>query len=174
MKRISLLVAALLSLGSAQASEISTKEGGHVQNPVWSKDGAWLAYEINNLSNSVELWLVKVEGGMGSQARQLRIPGASRSFGSGGTVVAAPVWTARPQTMLFFEGSNAGGYLRVYYAMPGSASPSEFIPSDKVKGNLSAPTISPNGKQFAFSADATGAGIATGAGTAADDIVPSR
>jgi len=73
-------------------------------------------------------------------------------------VVAAPVWTAQPSTMLFFEGSNAGGYLRVYYAMPASASPSELIPSSTVKGNLSAPTISPNGKRFAFAADATGAG----------------
>jgi dipeptidyl aminopeptidase/acylaminoacyl peptidase len=158
MIRMSLLLAGMLSTSVAQAAEISTRDGGHVQNPVWSPDGSWLAYEINNLSNSVELWLVKMDGGMGSQARQLRIPGASRSFGSGGTVVAAPVWTAKPSTMLFFEGSNAGGHLRVYYAMPGSASPNELIPTSTVKGNLSAPNISPNGKRFAFTTDATGSG----------------
>ena len=158
MIRFPLFLSALLSIGTAGAVEVSTQGSGHVQNPVWSPDGDWLAYEVNNLSTSVELWLVKVDGGMGSQGRQLRIPGASRSFGGGGTVVAAPVWTTKPSTMLFFEGSNAGGSLRIYYAMPGSASPAELISSAVVKGNLSAPTISPNGKRFSFVADATGRG----------------
>jgi TolB protein len=153
-----LLLSAILSVGTVEAVEVPSQGSGHVQNPVWSPDGDWLAYEVNNLSTSVDLWLVKIDGGMGSQARQLRIPGASRSFGSGGTVVAAPVWTTKPSTMLFFEGSNAGGSLRIYYAMPGSASPAELISTAVAKGNLSAPTISPNGKRFAFVADATGHG----------------
>jgi TolB protein len=158
MIRFPLLLSVLLGFSTAMAGEINTQSTGHAQNPVWSPDGDWLAYEVNNLSTSVDLWLVKVDGGMGSQGRQLRIPGASRSFGGGGTVVAAPVWTASPSTMLFFEGSNAGGSLRIYYAMPGSASPVELISTNTAKGNLSAPTISPNGKRFAFVADATGNG----------------
>jgi Tol biopolymer transport system component len=158
MIRILGLFSVLVGFSAVQAAEISTQSSGHAQNPVWSPEGEWLAYEVNNLSTSVDLFLVKIEGGMGSQGRQLRIPGASRSFGGGGTVVAAPVWTAKPSTMLFFEGSNAGGSLRIYYAMPGSASPVELISTATAKGNLSAPTISPNGKRFAFVADATGNG----------------
>jgi len=158
MKRLAFFFGALLTASVAQATEIPTTGKGHVQNPVWSPDGAWLAYEVNNLSNSVELWLVKVDGGMGTQARQLRIPGASRGFGAGGTVVAAPAWTTKPQTMLFFEGSNAGGLLRIYYAMPGSASPNEFIDSNTATGNLSSPAMSADGTRFAFAGDSRGKG----------------
>jgi len=158
MKRLAFFFGALLTASVAQSAEIPTSGKGHVQNPVWSPDGAWLAYEVNNLSNSVDLWLVKVDGGMGTQPRQLRIPGASRGFGAGGTVVAAPAWTSKPQTMLFFEGSNAGGLLRIYYAMPGSASPNEFIDSNTQAGNLSSPTMAADGTRFAFAGDSRGKG----------------
>jgi Tol biopolymer transport system component len=152
------LACGLLIAGVGETKEINTSGTAHVQNPVWSPDGSWLAYETNNLSNSVELWLVQINGGLASQPRQLRIPGASRSFGGGGSVVAAPAWTTKPQMMLFFEGSNAGGLLRLYYAMPGSASPSELITTSTVQGNLSSPAMSADGSLFAFSSDASGAG----------------
>ena len=158
MKLALVLGAAALSMSTTMAAEVNVSGSGHAQNPTWSPDGQWLAYEKNNLSNSVELWLIKMDAGLGSQPRQLRIPGASRSFGGGGSVVAAPSWTSKPQTMLFFEGSNAGGLLRVYYALPGSASPSELISSTAVSGNLSSPTMSASGTRFAFSSDATGSG----------------
>ena len=151
MKALVGIVFGLMVAGAAGAKEVNTSGNAHVQNPVWSPDGSWLAYEMNNLSNSVELWLVRLDSGLASQPRQLRIPGASRSFGGGGSVVAAPAWTTKPQMMLFFEGSNAGGLLRLYYAMPGSASPSELISTSSVQGNLSAPAMSADGSLFAFS-----------------------
>ena len=84
MRKLFGLALGLLVAGAAGAKEINTTGNAHVQNPVWSPDGSWLAYEMNNLSNSVELWLVRIDGGMATQPRQLRIPGASRSFGGGG------------------------------------------------------------------------------------------
>ena len=43
MIRFPLFLSALLSIGTAQAIEVSTQGSGHVQNPVWSPDGDWLA-----------------------------------------------------------------------------------------------------------------------------------
>ena len=76
---------ALLLTGPALGVEVSSKDGGHVQNPVWSPDGQWLSFEVNNMSNVVELWLTKMNGSAPGTPTQLRIPGASTSFGAGST-----------------------------------------------------------------------------------------
>lgn len=153
-----LLFSAALAMPLAQAAEIPTKDGGHVQNPQWSPDGQWLAFETNNMANTVELWLVKFNGGAAGTPAQLKIPGSSSSFGTGGYVAASPVWATKPSLMVIFEGSNPGGQMRLYYATPGAAAPNELITAQQQPGNLGAPAISSNGKRFAFISDATGKG----------------
>jgi len=152
-----LVFASLLLSGTANALEVQTGDNGHVQNPVFSPDGKWLAFEINNLANTVELWIAKHSGGGATGARQLKIPGASSSFGGGGGFAAAPEWLP-PSQMLFFEGANPGGNLRIYYAAPSGGAPNEFIPSNTLQGNLTSPTIAEDGSQFAFVSDSTGKG----------------
>ena len=142
---------------SAQGTEISAQSEGHVQNPIWSPNGQWLTYEVNNLSNTVELWLLSFEEGRAQPARQLRIPGASGSFGGGGAYSAAPTWGPSSQ-MIFFEGASAGGNLRIYYANASGGAPNELLPSNEITGNLSAPSMSADGSRFAFVADITGNG----------------
>ncbi len=153
---VSLLALALG--GPAEAAEVSTSDNGHVQNAQFSKDGKWLAFEMNNLSNKVDLWLTRVNGGIPSQPRQLKIPGTSSAFGVGGSFAGSPVWTQAPSTMIVFEGSNPGGTMRLYYASPESGAPNEFISVGQVKGNLSSPAISNAGQHVAFISDATGRG----------------
>jgi TolB protein len=152
------LTAAALGLAlSANAAEVSTKDTGHVQNPVWSPDGQWLAFEINNMSNSVELWLAKVNGAVAASPTQLNIPGATSSFGGGG-YAAGPIWASNPSLMLIFEGANAGGTMRLYYANPGAGAPNELITASQMTGNLHGPAMSNDGQRFAFVSDVTGNG----------------
>jgi Tol biopolymer transport system component len=149
---------ALLLTGPALGVEVSSKDGGHVQNPVWSPDGQWLSFEVNNMSNVVELWLTKMNGSAPGTPTQLRIPGASTSFGAGGYFAASPVWATTPALMIVFEGSNPGGKRRLYYANPGSGAPNELITNAQIQGNISSAAISKSGKRFAFISDVTGSG----------------
>jgi Tol biopolymer transport system component len=152
-----MLLAGTCLVGSAAAVEVQSRDGGHVQNPVFSPDGNWIAFEINDLGNTVDLWVAAFKSGAATGARQLKIPGASSSFGGGGGFAAAPEWLP-PSQMIFFEGGNPGGDLRIYYASPAGGAPAEFISSTTLQGNLTAPTISADGSRFAFVSDSTGKG----------------
>ncbi len=162
MKRRILAAALLLGLGAsvgvAGAAEVAAPDTGHVQNPVWAPDGSWLAFEVNNMSNSVELFLAEVNGTAAGSPQALRIPGSSSSFGTGGYLAASPTWASKPNLMVIFEGSSPGGTMRLYYATPGAGAPNELINSTQIAGNLAAPSMSDNGERFAFVTDATGAG----------------
>lgn len=153
------LLVAGLAAGVAGAAEVTSPDTGHVQNPVWAPDGSWLAYEVNNMSNSVELFITEMKGTAAGSPQALRIPGASSSFGGGGGYLAAsPTWATKPNLMVIFEGSSPGGTMRLYYATPGAGAPNELITSTQVSGNLAAPAMSSNGERFAFVTDAAGNG----------------
>lgn len=156
--KMSLLLASAWIGTSAWAVEVGTQDTGHVQNPQWSPNGEWLAFEVNNMSNTIELYLVPVNGGQPGQPSQLKVPGASSSFGAGGYVAAAPEWATNPNLMVIFEGSSPGGNMRLYYASPGAGAPNELLSSSQMQGNLGAPTMAPNGQRFGFVSDATGKG----------------
>ena len=145
-------------LATADAAEVTTKDSGHVQNPVWAPDGSWVAFEINNMSNTVELWLTKVNGSSPGTPSELRVPGAASSFGSGGYMAGSSTWASAPNLMVIFEGSNAGGTMRLYYATPGAGAPNELITASQIGGNLGAPDMNSSGSMFAFISDKTGAG----------------
>lgn len=151
-------LACVFTSGTAIAAEVTTASTGHVQNAVWSPDGQWLAFEMNNMSNEVQLWLTKVQGANPGSPTELKIPGATGSFGTGGYLAASPTWATAPSVMVIFEGSNPGGTLRLYYASPGAGAPNELIQASQMTGNLHAPSMSKDGKRFAFISDKTGQG----------------
>ncbi|MDP6934459.1 MAG: hypothetical protein QGG40_16155, partial [Myxococcota bacterium] len=144
------------TLGAAQADQIQVTGTGHAYNPAWSPDGQYLAFEMNRFEGNVDLFVVKLEGGNPiGMPKKVSIPGASSAFASGGGLAVAPNWH---RNMLIFEGSNAGGTNRLYYWVPGGQSAAELLNISQVKGDLSWPTISPDGKVVAFVSDASGNG----------------
>jgi len=148
---------ASLWLGLATASEISVPAKGHSFNPVWSVDGRWLAFEINDYEGTNDLYLVEIMDGVPRGVPQkVVVPGTKSSFGGGGAIAASPNW--HPEGALIFEGSNAGGTNRLYLVMPGRQGAGELISAAQVRGDLSWPTISPDGGSVMFVSDITGGG----------------
>lgn len=141
----------------ASAAEVNITAKGHAFNPVWSPDGQWLAFELNNYQGSIELYVVKVQGGtpMGSPTKMV-VPGASSSFSTAASVAAAPAW--HPKNQLIFEGSAAGGNSRLYFWAPGGQTASELLSATQAKDDLTWPAISPDGKMVAFVGSSTGQG----------------
>jgi Tol biopolymer transport system component len=141
----------------AQAVEVSWVGGGHGSNPQWSFDGSWMAFEVNNNSDKVDLYVVKVQNGAPSAPTKVTIPGSSSSFSGGGGFAANPTWHPK-QAILIFEAANSGGQTRLYYLNPGAASPAEYLNSSQAPGNLAWPAISPDGMTVTFTTSASGAG----------------
>ncbi len=141
----------------AQAAEVSSRDGGHVQNPQWSDDGSYLAYEVNDLSDTVELFVVEVVSGSARTPRELEVPGTGGGFAGGG-FAAAPHWADKPQQMVIYEGSNAGGTVRLYYANPAGGAPNEILTSNQIGGNLGFPSMAADGSKLAFVSDSAGRG----------------
>jgi Tol biopolymer transport system component len=149
--------ALLLGGAPALAVEVPTADNGHAQNPVWSSGGDYLAFEINNMDTTVELWMVPIEGGQPGAPKQLQIPGAGGTFG-GGSVAVAPVWFGDQEEMVIFEGVVAGGDSRLYYSYTTRGTPQEFPYTSTLTGNLTFPAVSKDFKRLAVVSDMTGAG----------------
>jgi Tol biopolymer transport system component len=161
MKPRTLATALVLSLGLVglvEAAEVSNPAAGHAQNPVWSPDGEQVAFEVNNMANTVALYLLDVNGGQPGAARQVTVPGANASFGSGGAYAGSATWAMVPQKMLLFEASNAGGTMRLFYTSPSGGAANELLSAAQIGGDLTAPAMSPDGKELAFVSSATGKG----------------
>lgn len=148
----------LLSFASlTQAAEVTWVGGGHGSNPHWSADGGWLAYEVNNNSDKVDLYVVKVAGGVPGVPTKVVIPGSSSSFSGGASFAAGPVWHPK-QGVLIFSGANAGGTMRLYFLAASNPAPAEYVNASQAPGSLAWPAISPDGLTVAFTTSATGAG----------------
>jgi len=151
------VLAAGLGVGTAQASEITTGTRGHAFNPVWSTDGKWLAFEINDYKETNDLFVVPIVGGTARTVPQkVKLPGAESSFSGGGAIATSPVW--HPQGPLIFEGSVTGGSSRLYMLIPGRGAAAEIIKRHEVSGDLSWPAVNPAGTEAMFVSDATGSG----------------
>lgn len=141
---------------SARAAEVTWVGGGHAGNPQWSPDGSWLAFEVNNNADKVDLYVVKVANGNPSAPQKVVIPGGSSNFSAGGSYAANPNW--HPRGPVLFEAANPGGLTRIYFLNPGGSSPSEYLNIQQAPGNLAWPTVSPDGATLAFTSSATGMG----------------
>lgn len=145
------------SMGAAQATEVQHNAAGHVFNPTWSPDGRWLAFEINDYEGTNDLYVVEMMSGSAKAApSKAQLPGARSSFSSGGSMAGAAVW--HPQGALIFEGSNAGGTTRLFLLSPGTQGASELITSSQIRGDLSWPAVSPDGRRVVFVSDVSGSG----------------
>ncbi len=151
-----LFATALLVTPAAHAVEITWVGGGHASNPQWSPDGSWLAFEVNNNSDKVDLYVVRVQNGNPGAATKVVIPGSSSSFSATGSYAANPNW--HPKGPVIFEAANSGGLTRLYYLQPGGSSPAEYLNITQAPGNLSWPTVSPDGTNLAYTSSATGSG----------------
>ncbi len=141
---------------TAHAVEVTWVGGGHASNPEWSADGSWLAFEVNNNSDKVDLYLVRVTNGNPAAATKVVIPGSSSSFSATGSYAANPNW--HPKGPVLFEAANPGGLTRLYFLSPLGGSAAEYINIQTAPGNLAWPTVSPDGLSLAYTSSATGAG----------------
>jgi Tol biopolymer transport system component len=155
-----LLFGSVLLAVPAFAGEVRFDEEGHAYHPVWSVDGKWVAFEVNRYAGDVDLFMSEVTGAIAKDAVRVKLPASSSSFGGSGVVAANPVW--HNEGFAVFEGSNQGGKYRVYYAMPGGAAPLELLPTTKVPGNLTFPTLSADGNTLGFVTDQSGDGDVRG------------
>ncbi len=148
---------AAVGLSTASAGEVRFQGNGHAYHPVWSVDGTYLSFEVNRYAGDVDMFISEVGGDIAKDATRVMLPAASSGFGgSSGVVAANPVW--HPDGFAAFEGSNQGGKYRIYYVQPGGAAPLELLPTSKVPGNLTFPTIAPNGNLLGFVSDQSGNG----------------
>lgn len=151
-----ILAVSLALVSAAHAVEVTWVGGGHAGNPEWSPDGSWLAFEVNNNADKVDLYVVKVANGNPSAPQKVTIPGGSSSFSAGGSYAANPNW--HPRGPVLFEAANPGGLTRIYFLNPGGSSPAEYLNVTQAPGNLAWPTVSPDGTSLAFVSSATGQG----------------
>jgi Tol biopolymer transport system component len=140
---------------TASAGEVRFSGTGHAYNPVWSPDGRYLAFEVNNYDDKSDLHVSMVNGAIAADAKKVVLPGAGGPFG-GSQVVINPVW--HPTNNIIFEGSTAGGQYRLYFYQPDGSAAYEFIDNATVKGDLTFPAFDKSGDSMAFISDATGNG----------------
>ena len=153
----SVVLAAVLAGTDARAATVEVGAAGHAYNPTWSPDGRWLAFELDPYEGSVDLYVVAVDGTRTTATpRRIALPGSTSAFSTQASIAASPLW--HPGGQLLFEGSNAGGAMRLYYWAPDRPQAMELLSAAKAAGDLSWPAISADGKKLAFVSDATGSG----------------
>ncbi|MEC8276873.1 MAG: hypothetical protein VX026_04095 [Myxococcota bacterium] len=145
-------------ISTALAVEIPVPSRGHATNPIWSHDGKHLAFEANELAGRIDLFTVKVENGQPSgQPKQISVNFSASSFGGPSSVIATgPVW--HPQGFLLFEGAYTGTSNRIYINTLTGAPSIQYVRNNQLAGDLTWPTLSPNGEKMVFVSDATGDG----------------
>jgi len=157
MQRAALFAGAALMMSStAAAGEVRFNGEGHAQNPVWSLDGKYVAFEVNRFAGSIDLFFAKMGGDVAGDASKVSLPGGGSAFGPSNQVVINPSW--HPQGIAVFEGSNQGGEYRLYYAKPDGAAAAEMLTNALAPGGLAFPTISPDGNMLAFISSQSGNG----------------
>jgi Tol biopolymer transport system component len=142
--------------GQAVAGEVRFAADGHAYNPIFSKDGKWLAYEVNSYDGgSIDMFVSSVAGAIAKDGTKVALAGASQ-FSSSGQILINPTW--HPGGLAIFEGSNQGGDYRLYIYQPGGGSPTELLNTTKAPGNLTFPIVTNDGNTLAYVSSQTGNG----------------
>ncbi len=145
----------LATAAPANAGPVRFQGNGHVYHPVFSLDGKYVAFEVNRLTQQVDLYISAVNGAIAKDGVQVSLPGGG-AFSDGDVVAANPVW--HPAGLIVFEGSNQGGQYRLYYHQPGSGTAAEMITSQQVAGHITFPAVAADGTKMALVAKQTGNG----------------
>ena len=156
--RTALVGLAVLGCGAtAHGSEVVHSAQGHVQSPVWSPNGKFLAYEVNELSaGAISLFVSPIMSStIAGEALKVKLPGSSGPFGSKQSMVTS---TWHPQGHLIFAGSNEEGKYRVYMTQPPNVNAMELIDKTMAPGDLSFPAVSDDARMVAVVSDETGGG----------------
>ncbi|MCB9685144.1 MAG: PD40 domain-containing protein [Alphaproteobacteria bacterium] len=142
----------------ALAGQVRFSGEGHAQNPTWSMDGRYVAFEVNKYDGAgVDMYVAEVSGDMAAKdAVRVALPGGGSAFGGSGQVVLNPSWGK--EGYVLFEASNQGGNFRIYYHRSTGGSPSELISTSEIPGDLTFPSFSADAKKIVFVADQTGNG----------------
>jgi TolB protein len=147
----------LVSTATASAGPVRFEGEGHAETPAWSLDGKYLAFEVNRLAGTIEMFISEVQGDVAGQSRVLKLPGSSGPYGGDSGSVATNA-TFHPDGIMLFEGSSNTGDYRIFYSKVTGSSPQQFIGTDQLSGKLTFPSLSSDGSQLAFIGSATGAG----------------
>lgn len=140
----------------ALAGQIQAPKQGHAMNPTWSKDGKYLAFELNTYGgDGIDMFFAQMNGHTSTKVMGVKLPGSSGPY-TGQQVVMNATW--HPQGIAVFEGSNSGGTFRLYFAQPGGASAAEMLPNNTAPGNLQFPVVDPTGNVLAYTTDQVGKG----------------
>jgi len=145
----------LATFAPANAGPVRFDGDGHVYHPVFSADGKFVAYEVNRLTQQVDLFISGVNGNIAKDGVHVTLPGGG-AFSDGDVVAANPVW--HPAGLIVFEGSNQGGQYRLYYHQPGSGTAAEMITTAEVAGHITFPAVAADGSKMALVAKKTGNG----------------
>lgn len=124
-----------------------------VENPVFSKDGRWLAYEVGAPDGGVvDLDVASITGIIAKDGVRVAFAGGDPTT----DVALGALW--HPGGLVVFEGSLSGGDYRLYIYTPGGGAPTELISTTKAPGDLTFPAVAPDGNSVAFTSSATGHG----------------
>lgn len=151
-----LAASALALAATASAGTVRFDGDGHAENPVWSRDGRYVAFEVNRFAGATDLMIAEISGDVARTPRRVTLPGGSSGFGGSAQVAINPTW--HPAAGVIFEGSNQGGQFRLYMAPPTTGTAQELISSTQVAGDLTFPSVSPDGMKVVFVSDLTGEG----------------
>ncbi|MFT6142777.1 MAG: Tol biopolymer transport system component [Myxococcota bacterium] len=102
------------------------------------------------------MFIAELSGDISREAKAMTLPGGGGGFGAGNQVAINPAWSS--QGVALFEGSTQGGQFRIYYASPTGGGASEMLSSSMISGNVTMPTVSPDGSNMAFISSLTGNG----------------
>ncbi len=128
--------ALLAAVVCAQAGGVGFEGEGHAYHPVFSPDGARVAFEVNRYAGNVDLFVAELAGA--SAGPSVRVPhGVSSTFGAVAVVATSPVFLGRG---LIYEGTQASGRVRLFtWAPPGP--PREVVRFEEVPGDLAFPVV---------------------------------
>ncbi len=140
---------------SSQEVHFSSADG-HAYNPNWSADGKYVAFEVVRYDGaSIDLYIASMNRTTPIDA--VKVPLWDGSKASGNTpVMSNPTW--HPNGISVFEGSNQEGTDRLYVYALGEASATELLNAAQAPGDLTFPTMTPDGRQLAFVSSQTGNG----------------
>jgi Tol biopolymer transport system component len=134
-------------------------EPGHVDTPVWSPDGKYVAFEANDLGGGVDMYVAEISGDIAKDGTKVTLPMGRTGggvFGGAKHVASNASW--HPDGFVVFQGSNQGGEFRLYLYQPRGQAAHEMIQSTQVPGNLTMATMSDDGSKLAFVSSHTGNG----------------